>query len=161
MREGGRPMKWYSDRLKELEKAEPVYSVCGDDCAVCPRRLARTDEELRETAVFWKNAGWRDRLVSGEEIRCAGCGSRGTCSFMLLPCIEAHGVASCRECGAYPCEKIADMLRRSEEKKKQCEAACGHPAEFAMLCRAFYEKEQNLREKPCRIMREEKREGAE
>ncbi len=45
-------MKWYKDRLESLRDAEPVYSVCGYDCAVCPRYLARTEEELHETAVF-------------------------------------------------------------------------------------------------------------
>lgn len=63
-------MKWYSDRLDELENAAPVLSVCGDDCAVCPRYLARTEDELRETAVFWYKAGWRDRVLPPEEMRC-------------------------------------------------------------------------------------------
>ena len=39
-------MKWYQERLASLRDAAPVYSVCGDDCAVCPRFLARTEEEL-------------------------------------------------------------------------------------------------------------------
>lgn len=91
-------MKWYIERLEALERAEPIYSVCGDDCAVCPRYVARTEEELHATAVFWHRAGWRDRVVSNEEIRCTGCGSRATCSFMLLPCAREHGVDACREC---------------------------------------------------------------
>ena len=141
-------MRWYEERLEEMKRRAPVYSVCGDDCAVCPRYLAQTEEELHETAVFWRDAGWRDRVLSNEEIRCRGCGTRGTCTFQLLPCVRAHGVAACRECGEYPCEKIADMLRRSEEKKRQCRAACESKAEFEMLCRAFYEKEENLRRMP-------------
>ena len=144
-------MEWYRRRLDELTAAAPIYSVCGDDCAVCPRYLARTDEELHETAVFWQKAGWRDRVVSNEEIRCGGCGSRGVCSFMLLSCIREHGVQSCRECASFPCAKIGDMLCRSAEKKRQCMAACEDDAEFAMLCRAFYEKEENLGNRPCRI----------
>ena len=117
-------MKWYTERLAEIEKAEPIYSVCGDDCAVCPRFLARTGEELHETAVFWAEAGWRDHVVSDDEIRCGGCGTRGTCSFMLLPCVRAHGVSACAECPEHLCEKVAGMLRRSGEKKEQCRAAC-------------------------------------
>ena len=147
-------MKWYADRLKELETVESVYSVCGDDCAVCPRYLARTKEELFETAVFWKKAGWRDRIVANEEIRCGGCGSREKCAFMLLPCVKAHQLKACRECPEYPCSKISEMLRRSEEKKKQCFDACENEAEFAMLCRAFYQKEVNLERKPCHIPEE-------
>ena len=144
-------MKWYADRLQELAETPPVYSVCGDDCAVCPRYLAETEDELRQTAEFWAKAGWRDRVVSNDEIRCCGCGSRGACSFMLLPCLKSHQVKACRECPEFTCDKIADMLRRSAEKERQCRAACENEAEFAMLLRAFYAKEGNLREKPCRI----------
>ncbi len=140
-------MKWYSARLAELENAEPIYSVCGDDCAVCPRFLARTDEELHETAVFWHQAGWRDHVVSNDEIRCAGCGSRSICSFMLLPCTLEHGVKACRECPEFVCEKVRSTYQRSEAKKSQCEKVCETQAEFKMLCRAFYEKEANMRKR--------------
>lgn len=137
-------MKWYQARLNELAKAEPIYSVCGDDCAVCPRYIARTDDELRETAEFWHRAGWRDRVVSNEEIRCAGCGTRQTCSFMLLPCVKEHGVERCSSCGEYPCRKIHKTLASSNIKKEQCRAACASDEEFAMLVRAFYEKERHF-----------------
>lgn len=153
-------MKWYIDRLAELETAAPIYSVCGDDCAVCPRYLARTEEELRETAIFWAKAGWRDHVVSSEEIRCKGCGTRGACSFMLLPCVRAHQVDACRACAENPCGKIHDMLARSAQKKEQCRDACENDAEFRMLCRAFYEKETNLRDKPCRVQPVGREEGA-
>ena len=138
-------MKWYRDRLAELEHATPVWSVCGDDCAVCPRYLAQTDEELHETAVFWHRAGWRDHVVSNDEIRCAGCGSRPTCSFMLLPCVREHGIQACRECPEFECEKVRATYARSDAKKRQCQQACESPEEFSMLCRAFYEKEKNMR----------------
>lgn len=143
-------MKWYLERLKEMESYSPVYSVCGDDCAVCPRFLARTDEELHETAVFWHKAGWRDHVVTNEEMRCTGCGCRKTCSFMLLPCLEAHQADCCKDCTEYSCAKISDMLKKSAEKQAQCRAACESEEEYRMLCRAFYEKERNLREKPCK-----------
>lgn len=138
-------MKWYMERLKELEAAAPVCSVCGDDCAVCPRYLARTEEELRQTAQFWYEAGWRDHIVSNEEIVCRGCGSRESCSFMLLPCVREHGVERCADCPEFECGKIAGMYEASAAKQGQCRAACGSDAEYRMLCRAFYEKEKNLR----------------
>ena len=137
-------MKWYINRLAELENAAPIISVCGDDCAVCPRYLAQTEEELHETAVFWYQAGWRDRVVSNEEIRCTGCGCRPTCSLMLLPCTWEHHVSACRECDQFECEKVQKTYARSEEKKRQCQQACESPEEFRMLCRAFYEKEKNM-----------------
>ena len=138
-------MRWYTDKLAELEHVVPIISVCGDDCAVCPRYLARTEEELHETAVFWYQAGWRDRVVGSEEIRCTGCGSRPACSFMLLPCTREHHVSACRACDQFACEKVQNTYARSEEKKRQCEQACESPEEFRMLCRAFYEKEKNMR----------------
>lgn len=137
-------MRWYRERLAELAQRAPVYSVCGDDCAVCPRFVARTDEELRETAEFWHRVGWRDRVVSNEEIRCTGCGSRPTCAFMLLPCVREHGVERCSGCGEFPCGKVRAALASSARKAEQCRAACDSDDEFAMLRRAFYEKEEHL-----------------
>lgn len=138
-------MQWYRERLAEIAAAAPVYSVCGDDCAVCPRYLARTDEELHQTALFWHQVGWRDRVVSSEEIRCQGCGTRRSCAFMLLPCLQEKGLVRCAGCGEYPCGKIARMLELSAQKEDQCRKACGEDAVFALLKRAFYEKEANLK----------------
>lgn len=138
-------MKWYIEKLEQIRCAEPIISVCGDDCAVCPRFLAETDEELHETAVFWHKIGWRDRVVGNDEIKCTGCGCRSVCSFMLLPCTKEHGVKMCRECDEFVCEKVRKVLASSEEKRKMCEKLCESPEEFQMLVRAFYEKEKNLK----------------
>ena len=138
-------MKWYIDRLEALEDVAPILSMCGDDCAVCPRYLARTEEELHETAVFWHRAGWRDHVVGNDEIRCTGCGCRPTCGFKLLPCARERGVTACRECPDFECDKVRDAYARSEAKKSLCQRACDTPEEFRMLCRAFYEKERNMR----------------
>ena len=64
---------------------------------------------------------------------------------MLLPCAREHGVSACRNCPEFECDKVRDTYERSEAKKRQCESACDSPEEFRMLCRAFYEKEKNLR----------------
>lgn len=138
-------MQWYLERLDAFSKTTPIYSVCGDDCAVCPRYLAKTEEELHQTAVFWHQVGWRDKVVSNDEIRCQGCGSRQTCAFMLLPCVQEHGLSSCTDCSEHPCGKIAKMLDKSAEKEAQCRSACENERLFAMLKRAFYEKEKNLK----------------
>ena len=137
-------MQWYIDRLDELKKTKPLYSVCGDDCAVCPRYLARTDEELHQTAVFWQQVGWRDRVVSNDEIRCQGCGSRQSCAFMLLPCLQKKGLDKCSNCSEYPCSKIRRMLAQSTEKEALCRNTCGNDRMFTLMKRAFYEKEKNL-----------------
>lgn len=138
-------MDWYLKRYEELKKAEPIISVCGDDCAVCPRYLAQTDEELHETALFWYKAGWRDYILSNEEIKCTGCGFRPQCSFMLLPCTVEHGVNMCYECSSFVCDKVRNTIAISEEKMKACREACDSDAEFEMMRRAFYNKEKNMR----------------
>lgn len=138
-------MKWYEDRYDELKKAQPILSVCGDDCAVCPRYLAQTDEELHETALFWKKAGWRDHVVENDEIRCTGCGCRPACTFMLLPCTREHGVSMCYECSEFLCDKVKDTLERSQQKMQMCREACDSEKEFELLKRAFYEKEKNMK----------------
>jgi len=137
-------MQWYSDRLGELKEVTPIYSCCGDDCAVCPRYLAKTEEELHATAEFWYQVGWRDHVVTNEEIRCTGCGCRGTCSFMILPCQKEKGVEECRKCEQYVCDKMNRMFELSDQKEMQCRKACGNDEMFAMLKRAFYEKKQNI-----------------
>lgn len=137
-------MKWYIEKLNEIRQSPPIYTCCGDDCAACPRYLAATEEELRETAKFWHRVGWRDHAVSGDEIRCRGCGTRGSCAFMILPCVKEHQLTGCKECPEYPCGKIDDMLRRSDIKEQECKACCADEAEWEMLKRAFYEKRRNL-----------------
>lgn len=137
-------MNWYIEKIENIRRLPPRYSCCGDDCAVCPRFLAETEEELRETAEFWHKAGWRDRVVAEEEIRCRGCGTRDSCAFMILSCMQDRQIDDCKRCPEYPCGKIADMLRRSDIKEGQCRAVCGDPAEWEMLKRAFYEKRENL-----------------
>ncbi|NLG05064.1 MAG: DUF3795 domain-containing protein [Clostridia bacterium] len=137
-------MKWYKNKLKELKNAQPIISVCGDDCAVCPRYIAKTEEELRETAEFWYKVGWRDHVVSNEEIACTGCGCRPTCSFMILPCQKDKAVSDCKCCEDYCCDKITQMLQNSDIKESQCKAACESYEEYMMLKRAFYEKRENL-----------------
>ena len=137
-------MKWYIEKLEELKKAVPVYSVCGDDCAVCPRHVAETEEELHETALFWHRIGWRDRVLSNEEIKCSGCGSHEKCSFMILPCTKEKGVEKCEDCKNFCCDKIHDVLSRSSIKEEEARALCKSEDEFQMLKRAFWNKEKNL-----------------
>lgn len=138
-------MKWYADKTEPLQGISPIISVCGDDCAVCPRYLAQTEEELHETAVFWYKAGWRDHVVSNEEIKCTGCGSRRECSFKLLTCTKEHGVGKCSECPDFQCEKVKSIFVSMEKSMSKCRMACDSEVEFNMLVRAFFEKEKNMR----------------
>ncbi len=118
-------------------------ALCGDDCLSCPRYNAHTEEELRNIAQLWHKLGWRDRVVSDEEIACAGCSSHKSCTYGLVECTGRHGVQKCNQCAEYPCGRISEMLRRSAEYREKCRALCTEQ-EYTALCKAFFNKESNL-----------------
>ena len=119
-------------------------SLCGDDCACCPRYKAKTDDELKRAAELWYKMGWKDSIVSNEEIKCTGCASRKQCSFHLVECIKLHKIAKCNKCAEFPCDKIKTMLEASAKSKMKCKEICT-PSEYAQLEKAFYHKETNLK----------------
>ena len=54
-----------------------ILAACGNDCSVCPRYTAlpyeKTGEELQHTAELWMKIGYRDHVVTNDEIACSGC----------------------------------------------------------------------------------------
>lgn len=119
-------------------------TLCGDNCLACPRYLARTSDELHAVAQLWHKVGWRDCVVSNEEIACAGCSSHKTCTYGLVDCIRRHGVEKCNQCSEFPCGKINAMLERSAAYQQECREVCT-AQEYAMLEKAFFNKEDNLK----------------
>lgn len=119
-------------------------TLCGDNCLACPRYLARTADELQAVAQLWHKVGWRDCVVSNEEIACAGCSSHKTCTYGLVECIRRHGVEKCNQCSEFPCGKINAMLERSATNQQKCREVCT-AQEYAMLEKAFFSKEDNLK----------------
>ena len=63
-------------------------TLCGDNCLECPRYSAHIDEELKAVAELWYKAGWRDRVVSNEEIVCSGCSLHKQCTKCKEVCSE-------------------------------------------------------------------------
>lgn len=121
-----------------------LITLCGDNCMECPRYNAHTDEELRKVAELWYRAGWRDFVVTNEEIRCSGCSPHKQCTYHLIECTREHHVAKCNQCSAFPCQKISDLLKRSHEYQQKCREVCTRQ-EYACLAKAFFDKENNLR----------------
>lgn len=119
-------------------------TLCGDNCLECPRYNAHSDEERKRTAELWFRIGWRDTVVSNEEIACSGCSSHKECTYRLVECVEAHNVEKCNQCGEFPCGKITDMLERSKKYEEKCREVCSGE-ELEMLTRAFFNKENNLK----------------
>ncbi len=120
-----------------------IITLCGDNCIECPRYNAHSELELREVAELWQKVGWRDKVVSNEEIRCTGCSSHKQCTYKLVECIEIHNVQKCNQCSEFPCNRIKDMLKRSAEYQNKCREICTKQ-EFSTLKKAFFNKESNL-----------------
>ncbi len=119
-------------------------TLCGDNCIECPRYNARTEAELSKVAELWYRVGWRDRIVSNEEISCTGCSSHKQCTYKLVECTKAHNVDKCNQCTEFPCQKIEDMLERSKTYEKKCREVCS-VEEYQALQNAFFNKENNLK----------------
>lgn len=119
-------------------------TLCGDNCIECPRYNAHSNEELRNVAELWHRVDWRDHIVSNEEIRCEGCSSHKTCTYHLVECTKEHNVEKCNQCAEFPCGKISSMLERSKAYQKRCKEVCSD-AEYKMLSKAFFDKENNLK----------------
>lgn len=92
-----------------------LITLCGDNCTECPRYNAHSDDELKSVAKLWYKVGWRDRVVSNEEITCTGCSSHKLCTYGLVDCTRKHNVEKCNQCTEFPCEKILNMLKRSND----------------------------------------------
>lgn len=138
-------MDWYLKKIDELKNKNPspIISCCGDDCSICPRFLAETEDELRQTAELWYRAGWRDHVVSNEEINCTGCGSGPTCGFKILPCKKEKNVSDCKNCRDYICSNLRNLFRNSDKKEASLKKICGDEL-FRPIAKSFYEKEFNL-----------------
>lgn len=118
-------------------------TLCGDNCLECPRYNAHSDDELNKVAELWYRVGWRECIVSNDEIQCTGCSSHKKCTYHLVECIKEHHVEKCNQCVEYPCQKISDMLERSKEYQKKCKEVCSQE-EYDALEKAFFDKENNL-----------------
>ena len=62
-------------------------AACGNDCSACPRYVAhpyeKTEEELQHTAELWMKIGYRDHIVTNEEISCM--------ENLMLPAVGKNG----------------------------------------------------------------------
>ena len=125
---------------------EKIIAACGNDCSACPRYVKhpyeKTEAELRHTAELWMKIGYRDRVVSTEEISCTGCKPENWCRYHVAKCCDEHGIGTCGECREYPCERIQECFAVTKSFEPDCRKACTE-AEFRQLETAFFEKEKN------------------
>ena len=124
-----------------------IIAACGNDCSICPRYNApgfeKTSDQLHETAVLWQKIGYRDKVVSNEEISCQGCRPENWCRYGIAACCAQKGVSDCGKCPEHPCDKFNECLEVTASFIPACKNACT-AEEFLMMSKAFFEKEKNL-----------------
>lgn len=124
-----------------------IIAACGNDCAFCPRYIGpgyeKSDEELHQTAILWEKIGYRDHIVSNEEISCTGCKKENWCRYEIVNCVFEHHIHHCGQCEKYPCFKILDCFKSTGTFIPSCKSACTEQ-EFEQLTKAFFEKRKNL-----------------
>ena len=124
-----------------------IIAACGNDCAACPRYckapFEKSDEELNHTAELWFKIGYRDRVVSNEEIACTGCKKENWCRYEIVSCVSEKHLANCGQCSMYPCETIQTCFRVTKSFEPECRKACTEE-EYIQMKTAFFEKEENL-----------------
>ncbi|MDP4274069.1 MAG: DUF3795 domain-containing protein [Bacteroidota bacterium] len=121
-------------------------SICGDICTECPRFIATKNndtEELQKVARLWYRLGFRDRIVSIEEIKCTGCNKQKSCSYGLNDCVHLKDKDNCGECDLFPCDKIENAFKKSELAESDCKGKCSEE-EYLQLKRAFFNKKEIL-----------------
>ena len=128
-------------------KMDRILAACGNDCSACPRYTAhpyeKSEEELRRTAELWLKIGYRDHVVSNEEISCTGCKLENWCRYRVAGCCEEKGIKACSSCPEYPCKTIRKCFEVTGSFEPKCRQVCSD-SEFAALKKAFFEKEINL-----------------
>ena len=124
-----------------------IIAACGNDCSACPRYnkppYEKTNEELLHTAILWLKIGYRDHLVSPEEIACYGCKPENWCRYHVIKCCKERGISACSQCGSYPCNNIRECFEVTKSFEPICKTVCTKE-EYEQLKKAFFEKEKNL-----------------
>ena len=126
---------------------ERIIAACGNDCSVCPRYTAhpyeKTEEELHHTAGLWMKIGYRDHVVTNQEISCTGCRPENWCRYRVAGCCEDRGIQTCAECSEFPCQNMAECFTVTQSFAPKCREVCTDE-EYGLLRKAFFEKEKNL-----------------
>ncbi len=120
-----------------------IISACGNNCTLCPRFMPKSDSELINTAKLWYKIGYRDKIVSNEEIACYGCTSDNFCRYSIVQCTQEHNLENCGQCENYPCERITEAFDKTILFKPMCKEQCTKQ-EYEMMREAFFCKKDNL-----------------
>ncbi|HHT77755.1 MAG TPA: DUF3795 domain-containing protein [Clostridiaceae bacterium] len=124
-----------------------IIAACGNDCSRCPRYTKapyeKSSEELKQTAELWFKIGYRDHVVSNQEISCMGCQKDNWCRYKIVKCVRENNICNCGQCSQYPCENIKNCFEVTQSFEPFCREVCTID-EYNMLKKAFFEKKENL-----------------
>lgn len=154
------PIRWIADAghnsntdkpdiINEIirEMSEKVIAACGNDCSSCPRYIkkpyTKTEEELARTAKLWYKIGYRDHIVTNEEISCMGCKENTWCRYKVFECASENHIDNCGQCREYPCDTIRECFEGTKTFEPFCKEVCTEE-EYEIMKRAFFEKRENL-----------------
>ncbi|WP_088186649.1 DUF3795 domain-containing protein [Desulfosporosinus sp. FKA] len=121
-------------------------SYCGNDCSVCPRYTATEKgdiPQLKGVADLWFRVGWRDKVVSPEEIKCYGCLTSNFCRYGIQQCASSKEVDDCGMCPSYPCEISSKTFIQTQKYADSIKDKCSNE-EYLTLQLAFFQKKMNL-----------------
>ena len=146
-RQASQPRPCHRMWRNEVMKMGRIIAACGNDCSACPRYVSRpyekSPEGLHRTAELWMRIGYRDHVVSIEEISCTGCRSENWCRYSVVKCCAGRGIETCAECAEFPCEKMRECFEVTKSFEPTCRQVCSDE-EYEQLRKAFFEKEENL-----------------
>ena len=121
--------------------------ICGDNCGLCPRYIATQsgdEEKLKEVAGLWKRLGFREVMVSPEEIACHGCSPDIKCAYpQQRECALAKNLENCGRCDDYPCEMALHAFSFTASSAKSWKHRCSE-SEYRSLEEAFLRKKEYL-----------------
>jgi hypothetical protein len=121
-------------------------SPCGNNCSTCPRYVATQEndkEKLQQIAELWFRIGFRETIVSADEMKCNGCSSDSNCKFKINNCTHRDNRNNCGECDFYPCDKISVAFENANFLKMSCKTKCTDN-ELFVLEKTFFNKQETL-----------------
>jgi hypothetical protein len=129
-------------------KEELKIGICGDVCSECPRYISTQNNDLSElekVAELWYRMGFRDKIVSPEELKCTGCSKDLDCTYKVNNCEHLAGKNNCGECEIFPCDRMNLIFDKTDAFALICRKKCTE-SEYLQLENAFFNKRKILNE---------------
>jgi len=101
--------------------------------------------ELEKVAELWYRMGFRDKIVSPEELKCTGCSKDLDCTYKVNNCEHLAGKNNCGECEIFPCDRMNLIFDKTDAFALICRKKCTE-SEYLQLENAFFNKRKILNE---------------